>query len=385
MTATGGDALDVFFANLDACTDKTAFTHGMHPYPAKFIPHIPRALIAAYAPPSGLVLDPMCGSGTALVEAAMSHRQAIGCDLNPIATLAARAKTTRLDKATHEELAKFDARLGDIETLARENPAQLGDAYDGRAPEFRNRDKWFQPHVVHELTAALEAADMVERSDARNIARCAISAMIVAVSNQESETRWCAKPKVILEGETVRRIRRRLASVLISLEQFTLAEPGAVEVSRVDSRHLPVGSATVDFIVTSPPYANSHDYYLYNKLRMFWLGFDVRSVQMDEIGSRNRHSDMSADIDHYLDAMGSVLSESRRVLKDGGMAAFVVGDAVVRGKLHDMGDHFSALGIESGFTRVERHFRFSHRQFNSTFQRGFGTRHAKQTHVLVLR
>ena len=40
---------------------------GIHPYPAKFIPEIPRRLIEAYRPADGLVLlDPFCGSGTTL-------------------------------------------------------------------------------------------------------------------------------------------------------------------------------------------------------------------------------------------------------------------------------------------------------------------------------
>ena len=43
---------------------------GIHPYPAKFIPEIPRRLIEAYRPAEGSVLlKPFCGSGTTLSEA----------------------------------------------------------------------------------------------------------------------------------------------------------------------------------------------------------------------------------------------------------------------------------------------------------------------------
>ena len=68
--------------------------HSIHPYPAKFIPQIPRRLIELLTPDSnGVVFDPFCGSGTTLLEAQAAGYAAIGVDLNPIATLIARVKT----------------------------------------------------------------------------------------------------------------------------------------------------------------------------------------------------------------------------------------------------------------------------------------------------
>ena len=49
----------------------TYLTHKLHAYPAKFIPHIPRWLLREYGNPGGTILDPFCGSCTALVEANM--------------------------------------------------------------------------------------------------------------------------------------------------------------------------------------------------------------------------------------------------------------------------------------------------------------------------
>ena len=43
-----------------------------------------------------VVLDPFCGCGTTLVEAKLHNRKAIGVDLNPIAVLMSKAKTTPL-------------------------------------------------------------------------------------------------------------------------------------------------------------------------------------------------------------------------------------------------------------------------------------------------
>lgn len=44
--------------------------YGMHPYPAKFIPQIPRYLIKDIGVVENtLIFDPFCGSGTTLIEA----------------------------------------------------------------------------------------------------------------------------------------------------------------------------------------------------------------------------------------------------------------------------------------------------------------------------
>ncbi|MFN0139217.1 MAG: DNA methyltransferase [Pyrinomonadaceae bacterium] len=53
-------------------------THGLHPYPAKYIPQIPAALIEELSNPQDSVADIFCGSGTTLVEALASGRNAVG-------------------------------------------------------------------------------------------------------------------------------------------------------------------------------------------------------------------------------------------------------------------------------------------------------------------
>ena len=59
-------------------------------HPGKMLPALAREAISRYTRPGDLVLDPMCGIGTTLVEAAHLGRQALGVELEPRwATLAA--------------------------------------------------------------------------------------------------------------------------------------------------------------------------------------------------------------------------------------------------------------------------------------------------------
>lgn len=380
----GPSSLADFFARLHECRNKSAHVHGLHPYPAKFIPHIPRELIRAFARPGDVVLDPMCGSGTTLVEASVAGLEAIGADLNPIATLVSRAKTSRL---TAEERLALRGQAGKFQSaavrVADAGPASLDLAPD-ELPSFHNREKWFADHVTRELGYAKRLIDTTCVGQAHDLACCSFSAVLVGVSNQESETRWCAKPTTLRAGEALARLSMRVSDSLARTAVYEGHEPSHVTVHTSDARALPIHDESVDLIVTSPPYANSHDYYLYNKLRMFWLGYDVQSVQRAEIGSRNRHSDMREDIESYVEAMASVMREARRVARPGAVAAFVVADAVIRSEFFDMADIYDVLAEEQGWRKI-RGFSFSHKRFNATFQNGFGTSRSKQTHVLIYR
>lgn len=52
-------------------------------HPARMLPAIARHAISTYTRPDDVVLDPMCGIGTSLVEAAHLGREAVGVELEP--------------------------------------------------------------------------------------------------------------------------------------------------------------------------------------------------------------------------------------------------------------------------------------------------------------
>src|SRR5690348_5810975 len=88
----------LFQVDWDFKEAKTSYlTHGLHPYPAKYIPQIPHSLITELSAYGDTVADIFCGSGTTLVEANLLGRNAIGIDANPLACLISEAKTTRLE------------------------------------------------------------------------------------------------------------------------------------------------------------------------------------------------------------------------------------------------------------------------------------------------
>lgn len=60
-------------------------------HPGKMLPHLAAQAITAFTAPGDLVFDPMCGSGTTVVEAMHLGRDAIGIDIEPRFTALAAA------------------------------------------------------------------------------------------------------------------------------------------------------------------------------------------------------------------------------------------------------------------------------------------------------
>ena len=66
-----------------AAQRKAKYTPESTAHPAKMLPEVVRHAVAHYTKPGELVLDPMCGIGTTLVEAVRLGRRAVGVEYEP--------------------------------------------------------------------------------------------------------------------------------------------------------------------------------------------------------------------------------------------------------------------------------------------------------------
>ncbi|MCA6072294.1 MAG: site-specific DNA-methyltransferase [Endomicrobium sp.] len=90
---------------------------------------------------------------------------------------------------------------------------------------------------------------------------------------------------------------------------------------------------SVDIIITSPPYANTYDYYLYHKFRKRWLDLDVHFAQYNEIGSRREYSSLKKPANQWTIDLKKCFAEMYRLLKKDGLAFIVIGDSVIKKEL----------------------------------------------------
>lgn len=79
-------------------------------YPGNWPPQVARNLILRYSPPGGTVLDPMCGSGTTLIECALLNRNAIGVDVETRPIEMTRTRCRKYSRDVEIQLVRGDAR-----------------------------------------------------------------------------------------------------------------------------------------------------------------------------------------------------------------------------------------------------------------------------------
>jgi hypothetical protein len=339
--------------------EKTNYaSHNLHAFAAKFPPQLPRLFIRELTRPGEVVLDPMVGSGTAIVEAVLAGRHAIGVDLDPLAVLIAQVKSMRLnlpscihvgDNVLHQAKGHLGQK-GDRELRSRYSPHVL---------EFF--EYWFKPHTVVELDALVQAIGTVRDPAVRSFLKVVFSSMIITKSGGITRARDLAHsrphrdenkeiPKSAFDA-----FRIRLQKAIESMENLVETSAHA-HVVRGDARSLPLRDNSVQLVVTSPPYAaNAIDYVRAHKFSLMWFGYEpkrlselrrsyvgaeVRSRNLrvaSETGNRVLHSlqrqdsDRASVVAHYFSEMDLTLSEVLRVLSPGRAAILVVGSSTIRG------------------------------------------------------
>jgi site-specific DNA-methyltransferase (cytosine-N4-specific) len=347
----------------------TYLTHNFHPYPAKFIPQIPKSIIKEFTNEKDVVLDPFCGSGTTLIEAKLLNRNAVGVDINPIATLISKAKTSKISLEQMDKIRNLLSQIKkDIENYYNHTNISIGHII----PTFRGIDHWFEKNVIYELAIIKAYIDTVSDENLKNYLYTAFSAIIVNVSNQESEIRYAAIKKDIKPFQPFIMFSKKLENMNIRMLEFSKkASDAQVTVFTADARYMDfLMDNSVDLILTSPPYANTYDYYLYHKFRIYWLGYDVKYVQNNEIGSRNRHSSKKEDVSSFIDDLSKCLTEMSRVLKNKKYAVIIIGDSVIRGEFIKMDEVVKEVAAKKNFRfvkEINHNLTESSKMFNPKF------------------
>lgn len=249
-------------------------THWIYPYKGKFHPQMVRALLNILRIERGqVVLDPFVGSGTTAIECMLMGIDCVGLDISPLCILISRVKTMAWECA--EDIARA---VGTGDPL----PSNI----DPRVDDF------------------FTTADMVTESDA-------------SVRNRDRQS-W--RPK-------------NLSKMLRSISDLAQAKKdlglrfGSVTLSLGDCRQLSsvgLGDATIDAVITSPPYSIALDYVKNDAHALRALGLAPEAIREDFIGVRGKPKNR---LSLYNEDMKLVFKEMSRVLKPGAPAAVVVGDA----------------------------------------------------------
>ena len=318
--------------------------HSIHPYPAKFIPQIPRQLIEIYADSeSDVVFDPFCGSGTALVEAMKKGHPSIGVDVHPLACLISRVKTRPLPD--------------DFGNRAREITTSVRNRYPGdvEPPDLPNIDHWFKKPIQQALTLIIDELEQIEDDPTKEALQVALSSIIVTVSNQDSNTRYAAVEKDITAEDVLQKFSQAASKIESAFRKNSEWRRNSATCDVLNENILEVDpseiSQKVDLVITSPPYPNAYEYWLYHKYRMYWLGLaDPTEVKENEIGARPHYQGSNPrDETDFEERMKSLFDLLRDITTENATASFVVGRSIIQGEEVDNGKVLERAADSAGF------------------------------------
>ena len=315
-----------------------------------------------------MVLDPFCGCGTTLVEAQQAGYSSVGVDLNPIGCLISRVKTSPLP-------------FGFLDAANR----RLARAREENVPiphEIPNLSHWFRPDVSQALAALRAQIGRVGDAPTRQALEAAYSSIIVRVSNQDSDTRYAAVTKGVSAKtvfETFAEAAQSLASLAMTLPLYAQSPALVINRSIFDVRP-PDIPGEVGLVVTSPPYPNAYEYWLYHKYRMWWLGYDPLAVKSGEIGARAHFFSGRRRKEDFFAQMSAVFKLLFDVTRKGAYCCFIVGDSKISGRIVDNAELLLKAAAQHDFYLAFR----SKRQINPN-RKSFNLHHAriKHEHVLV--
>lgn len=222
-------------------------------------------------------------------------------------------------------------------------------------PEIPNLDHWFRKDI-QEALASLSVTIRAASETHQDILRLALSSIIVRVSNQDSDTRYAAVPKKGTHHDVFLSFERAAYNIVQSLCQrgynltsATVIEADTLRLKPQDIRPRP------SVVITSPPYPNAYEYWLYHKYRMWWLGLDPLAVKEKEIGARAHFfSTNPHTANHFVGQMRQTFALLKNVMIPGGYACFVIGRSKIHGAIIDNAQIIVDASALFGFAPVFR-------------------------------
>jgi SOS regulatory protein LexA len=333
-----------------------SYTHGIHTYPAMFIPQVGRRLLETYSKEGDTICDIFCGSGSALVESRLIGRNAYGIDLNPLAIFLAKAKTTPINsqKLTKEYLALLD-RVEKIKDKEIERP------------DFKNIDFWFKDKVIIKLAKLKKAIREIKDKEIQNFLIVAFSETVRYSSN----TKTGEFKLVRVKGEKLEKhdpdiigiFRKHAEKNIAGMTKFYKdAKKGSwTKIIYGDSsKDNGIKANSIDCIITSPPYGDSRTtvaYGQFSRLSAQWIDVfddpnDASGVDNDLLGGRatknlihtlssgylkeslekisKQDEARAKDVLSFNLGLNECLRQAHKILKPGKYFCLVVGNRLVK-------------------------------------------------------
>ncbi len=288
-------------------------------YRACFKAQLPGFFINGLTEAGDTVYDPFMGRGTTPIQAAVLRRRAIGVDINPLSVLLTRPRLAPV------ALGAIEARLGEIaDTGAWPTPDPLDDDllafyHPETLARIKGLRRWF---AEREADRRADDIDDWIRMVALNrltghspgffsVYTMPPNQAVSAIAQRRINQRRNQTPPV---RDLFAIIAKKSRSLLAGGVPGTLPRP---DLRCAAAEHTPhIAGASVDLVVTSPPFLDIVNYAEDNWLRCWFAGIDPAAVPIA----------MHRTVAAWTTFVRDVFCELARVVRPGGYVAFEVGE-----------------------------------------------------------
>jgi len=372
-----GNVISVSFRELCPEIKGTKFsTHRLYSYPGKMIPQIPHFFLKEKQNENGkiTVLDPFCGTGTVMVEALHSGCNSIGVEINPIAALAAKVKTTPIPIE----------RLEDGLRLIRQSYEEI-EKGEFIPSFFENLHYWFTQRTIEELSKIEACIELIKDNEVRDFFKVVFASIVKDASRADPRIYVPVLPR---KGRRKRKCNpwtlfdSRAKEGIRGMEEFLGLTKNPVAHCQVicnDFRTVKTEGQDINMIITSPPYISAQKYVRSTRLEAYWLGqtkenqldtsektigseriSNVECSKIDYTGIENldilieeiHHSDpeRAGIVGRYFKDMETAILRMYDILCKKGTCVIVIGENTAKGKQVKTNEFICGICEEAGFS-----------------------------------
>lgn len=357
----------------------TDYTHIIHKYPSKYIPQIPKWAIQNFTKEGDFVLDPFSGSGTTVTESLINKRNALGVDINPIAVLISKVKSTPIEPKI------LELKYKELVTLAKMHKERK----DEVVPEIPNINHWFTHESIDNLSKLKYEILKIDDKDLRDFFLVNFSAIIRKSSNAEyrSQKTYVSSRFKKDPADVFKIFEKRFFQYLEGMKKLyeEMKEKNiSVEVicSSADD-FIFESTPKVKLAVTSPPYITAVEYPAVFKLEYQWLDYfsdkEINEHRKDYIGTDRVYKDQYENVQKlgykeldenlksiyllnkkksyivydYFRRMEKNIIKIHQILDDEGIYVIVVGNNSVMNLEIPICDYLIEIAKRNGFKLVK--------------------------------
>lgn len=272
------------------------YVHGFCTYPAMMVPKMQREILEVCL--SQLdnkcpqILDPFAGSGTILVEGMLKGLDVVGVDINPLAVLLCKVKTTIIDpQVLNQHVEALNERIAQLKNGENKNYT------------FDGIDKWFTDQAISDLSMLRNAIISDDVIEIRRFFWATLCEVVRIVSN----SRDCTYKLHIKEKEDIDNYDKNAVEIFTTtlshnvnkylsfynilkenkkLKKDGVTYKGSVKVVLADSiAYLNHTKKKFDLVLTSPPYGDNHttvSYGQYSVMPLRWIEYSDIDDNIDE-------------------------------------------------------------------------------------------------------